>query len=550
MFSGRVGLGKDHAGRGITTVDAFDIRFACLLTLFFAAVVALGMYNHEMWRDEYEIFMEMRDTPGFFALFPDIQPAPNLYYSLLYPVIKLWPYPAAFQIFHFAVITAAVFVFNRYSPFTKLQKAFFTFSYFVLFEYGIISRDYSMLLLLLFLVIYLVTREKQNYVLIAVGLFLLSNHHIYGVFLSISLFTYLVIHLIKRAEKLSQEEKKKLVLAGIVLITGSLYLLVQYFLSMKFNRFSGTFGHAPLFMTIRSIWNAFFPIPDVTDMHFWNTNILAFPYAYGKKTVAAEFISAGNILAFIFSILVFLANFIILSRRLPVLAAFLVNFSLHLVFLQYLSVFFVRYQGPLFLIFIYCYWLLRHADKKPLSGSSEKPPRILDNSFFVHTRKFASLYVTFVLFIHFCAGLFSYVQDARYPFTASDKAAEYIKKRQLDQNLMVGYIDYVAQTISGHLNQRIFYPQSGEFGTHVRWLDPNRKDFLPPYDVIEAATRLHNENKKNILLILNIPLLDDQMNPIRRISLYNNAKLMYLNEFTESIVADETFFLYLIYHDS
>jgi hypothetical protein len=165
-------------------------RFPTAVTLLFLAFAGFGIYNHEMWRDELEIFMEMRDAPGFLALFPDIQPLPNLYLFLLYSLIKLWPNPAIFQIFHLLVITSAVFIFNKYSPFNHLQKIFFTFSYFVLFEYGIISREYSMLLLFVFFLVSLVTSKKQNFILIALAMVILANHHLYGVFVR-SVYLYM-----------------------------------------------------------------------------------------------------------------------------------------------------------------------------------------------------------------------------------------------------------------------------------------------------------------------------------------------------------------------
>jgi hypothetical protein len=48
-------------------------RFPTIITLSFLVIAGFGVYHHEMWRDELEIFMEMRDAPDFFSLFPDIQ---------------------------------------------------------------------------------------------------------------------------------------------------------------------------------------------------------------------------------------------------------------------------------------------------------------------------------------------------------------------------------------------------------------------------------------------------------------------------------------------
>jgi hypothetical protein len=521
-------------------------RFPAFLTLLFLVIAGFGIYHHEMWRDELEIFMEMRDTPGFLALFPDVQPLPNIYLSMLYLLIRLWPHPATFQIFHLLVITLAVFIFNKYSPFNRLQKILFTFSYFILFEYGIISREYSMLLLLVFLLMYLIRRENHNYVIIALVLFFLANHHLYGAFVSVSIFIYEALHIANRAKELTGKEKKHLVIAGLLLVIACFYVIPQYFLLLKWNRYAESFGQAPLFMTIRSVWNAFLPIPGTTGMNFWNTNILPFPHLYDKSAVAAQFLSAGNIIAAAASLLILIFAIVIFSRKFPVLIIFLINTSLQLIFLQYLSVFYVRYQGPLLITFMYNYWLLPYADEKLNWRAVDSVAAVFSKSFVVQMRRLASPFITVILLVQFCVGLFCYAQDVRYPFTASYEAARYIKEQNLNDTIMVGYMDFVAQTISAHLGQRIYYPQKGDFGTHVAWMDRNRHETLPQDDILASAVRMHYETKRNVLLILNIPLLDPLQRPVEHLPLYGGSNLTFLKGFTDSIVPDELFFLYLI----
>lgn len=524
-------------------------KFPIVMTLLFTVVAGTGMYHHEMWRDEFEIFMIMRDIPDFFALFPDIRPLPNLYLALVYAVVKLCPYPAVFQMFHLLIITIAVFIFNKYSPFNYYQKILFTLSYFVLFEYGIISREYSMALLLLFLSVFLITRRKQNYILISCSLFLLANHHLYGVFMSLSLLIYIGLHLKNRAGSFSSQEKKQLIISSVLLIITSLVLAVQYVVLIKFNRYSAIFGQAPYFMTLRSIWNVFFPLPDIAGMHFWNTNYLSFPIYYSKHSAVSQFITTVNIAAVSLSVFILLLSISILSKKLPVLITFIINCALQLTFLQYLSVFFIRYQGMLFIIFIYHYWLLSYSDEKLFWPSSYKLADFFSKSVFIPARKFGGPLITFILLIQFCVGLLFYIQDIRYPFSASSAAAKYIKEQKLNDNIIVGYFDYAMQPISAHLNQKIFYPQTGEFQTHVVWLNRNRKEIISQDEILESATRLLYKNKKNVLLILNSPLLDFQKQPIVHASIINNIKLKYLNEFKKTMVDDEVYFLYLIYSD-
>jgi len=508
-----------------------------ILSLVFLVVAGLGMYNHELWRDEYEIFMTVRDATGI--------PGPTFYYALLYPLIKTFPSPIVFQMFHLLIIFLAVFIFNRYSPFTYIQKIFFSFSYFVLFEYGVISRDYSMLLLFLFLALYLITRPKQNVIAIAVSLILLANHHLYGVFFGFSLFIYEVLYITGRAKTMTLREKRRLMIAGALMLTGCFLIPLQYYTFAGANRWALLFGKAPFFMTLRSVWNAFVPITETAGIRFWNTNILPFPELYSKNAVAASFITPGNILAAAVSIFILFAGIIIFSKKLPVLITFLTNTALQLAFLQVLSVFYVRYQGPLLMIFLYNYWLLAHDNGTLNWNLSRRISDFFQGKFFISARKFTPPFVTLILVIQFCAGIFCYIQDIRYPFTASYETARYIKEENLDNNIIVGYIDYAVQSISGLLDQEIYYPQSGAFGTHVQWSNKERRESISLEEVLGSALRMSQDNGRDVLLILNFPLRDGRNNPIKNIRFNDGIKLIYLREFTQTIVPDEIYFLYL-----
>jgi hypothetical protein len=361
-----------------------------------------------------------------------------------------------------------------------------------------------------------------------------------------SISVYLILHILNRFKEFTSKEKKKIVIAGAVFVTGVFLVFVQYyFFVTKLNRF-GAFEQAPYYMTLRTFWNSFFPIPGTTGINFWNTNIIPFPLYFHQPPDILEFITAGNIFAVVASFLILLISIFLFSRKLPVLICFLINISLQLVFLQYLSIFFVRYQGFLFIIFIYNYWLLSYSDEKLSFLKLDRVYDFLNNRIFVFFRKSASPFITIILLVQFCTGIFAYAQDIRYPFTASYKTAEYIRENNLHNNIMVGHIDYAAQSIAGHLNKKIYYPQSNEYGTNVLWGE-NRRINITLNDIINSSVILLNKYDKDILLILNYPLWDQKTYPIGLVSIRDNIQLKYINEFTETIVNDERYFLYLMY---
>jgi len=404
-----------------------------------------------------------------------------------------------------------------------------------------------MLIFYAFFVVYLISKKDKNFILIAILLLLLANHHLYGVFASISILIYLVLQSSKKSIDLTVKERKHLLIAGAILIIGCLFIYWQYGLTLKHNRFTHL-GQAPYFMTVRAIWNAFFPIPDTFGMHFWDSNILSFPTFYRPNTETATFITTGNIVAVFFSLLILLTGVTIFSKSPPVLLAFLVNTFIQLTFLQYLSIFYIRYQGFLFIIFIYCYWLLLKSEQDISATEVDALDRVFYKSIFIPIRRLCPQFFRVVFFIHFCIGAFVYIQDIRHPFSSSYKAAEYIKEQKLDNCIMVGYKDILVQPIAAYLNQEIYYPQSRDFGTYVDC--QKRKSNIPLDRVLSDCIRLINEHKKTVLLILNSPLMFGHNRIDRQFSLNENIKMEFIQKFTESIVTDERYFLYSIYAEN
>ncbi|MHA2220126.1 MAG: hypothetical protein ACXACY_29945, partial [Candidatus Hodarchaeales archaeon] len=490
-------------------------------------------------------FMLIRDAQSYIGMLKDSLFLSALYHSLLFPLIKIFPYPHTFQIYHLFIIIAAVFVFNRHAPFTPLQKTFFSFGYFILFEYGMISRPYSMLLLYLFVLMYFITRRKQNFIIIVILLLLLANHYPYGLFISLSVLTYLAIHIGNRLKVFSPKEKKHVLIAVAILILGGIFIYLQYTSFTEVNRFK-EFKQAPYFMTIRAIWNGFFPVPNTTGIQFWNTNIIPFPLYYHQIPRVKELLTAGNIITATVSFSFLLASIVVFSKKLPVMISFLSNISIQLIFLQYLSIFFIRYQGILLIIFIYHFWLLAYSDEGITFLKLDRINDLLNKKVFISIRNLASPTLTIILSVQFCVGIFAYAQDIRFPFTASYRASVYIKENNLHSNIMVGHIDYVAQSIAGQLNEKIYYPQSNEYGTKVLW-GKNRKVGIHFNYILDRSVLLLNKYNKNILLILNYPLRDNRMRPVMQAPISNNIRLKFIKEFTEAIVQDERYFLYLIY---
>jgi hypothetical protein len=529
----------------------FQDYFPLIITLVYALCTIIGMYYHLLWRDELEIYTNILHNGIFKYNGPQgcLEFNSILYYGLLHIILNYAPYFIVYQAYHFIIATLAVYIFNKYSNFNKIQIFLFTFSYFMVFEYGIIGRWYGFFILLLFYIIYLLTRERKNYFIISILLIILANHNISSAIFSCSLTLYTVIHILNGfiEKRFSPKEKSQIKFSFIVLGVGFILLLSQYVYvySNQRSQFE-SLGYAPFFMTIRAIWNSFIPIPDFSNSAaFWNTNVFPFPLFYPKVYNAYTLLTYGNVFTIITSILIILICLIIFSKKLPVLITFLFNTGIYIIFLHFFfKAYFIRHQGLLFIIFVYCCWLFKYSDdeiKAPFFNKI-KPTKFL-NQKFVNT---VFLYfVTIIFFFQFIAGVLTYPRGIMYQFTKSWDAANYIKNNNYKDYVIVGAVDYAVVPIAVILDREIFLPQTNKFSKTMEWWGVNRNPGVDFRQLLESSIRFLLLYNKKVLIILNFELKNANGISVNATKLSDNIFLKKLMSFEGDIIQpDEQYYLY------
>jgi hypothetical protein len=528
-------------------------HFPIVITSLYAVCVIIGMHYHELWRDELDVYAGFCYNSFQDYLGPQghITFASLVYYGLMRLLLKLVPAFATYQAYHLIIVVAAVYVFNKYSSFNNLQKILFTFSYFMVFEYGIISRWYGFFVLLVFIITYLLTREKKNYILISILLIILANHTPSTTIFAASFSIYALIHIINRskAKIISSEEKKKIIISLIILGTGALFIIsenVYNVLKTGGNPFEAV-GQPPFFMSLRTIWNSYVPIPDFSHgADFWNTNIFNFPTEYPKNYNINIFITPGNMFTAMMSFVFIVICLYIFSRKPPVLITFIINTALYFAFIHYIfRPHYIRHLGLLFIIFVYCAWLCKYSDdyinlpgfkfSRTIGGFSEsKLVKILFTSF-----------ITIIFFFQFLAGALTYHKSIKYQFTKSWDTAKYIKSHNFDDYILIGELDYAVQPIAAILNRDIFFPQTNTFRKSMNWF--NRDISLNVTKLFKYSIHYLNTYNRKILLILNFELIDRNGIPLKHIIFPNNILLRKLVNFKgEVIQKDEQYYLYEI----
>jgi hypothetical protein len=232
--------------------------------------------------------------------------------------------------------------------------------------------------------------------------------------------------------------------------------------------------------------------------------------------------------AILLSLALLLVAAVLFSARPAILVAFAVSTTLHLIFLDFISVLNVRYTGFLFITFVACCWL------RVASGSARQRERTAPRHL-----------LTALLLAQFVAGSYAYARDLGSPFSASTATARYIREQGLDDRPMIGVLDYVAAPVAVRLEREIYFPQTRTSGSYVDWRNAAGREELPSFnEVLAYAAGGLRRDGRPVLLILSFEIQAVAGGPLQSMTVEPGIGLRRLAAFDESIVADEVYYLY------
>lgn len=259
-------LYRSKTGGAISSISmtqtAFKKHRLLLLDLLVIAVYAvinfLILSRHEPWRDEAQTWLVARDAPIVSILFGQnlYERHPALWYLLLAPLAKSGlPYISQ-ALLHMALAVGAVALFILRSPFSRLTKYLFVFSYYMMSEYAVIARSYILGILLLFALADLYPRKLHHPLVYALLVFLLFNTHFLYFLMAASFALLFVIECIHR----KKFGEPKLWLSVALMSLGAAFAFSQGALlpqdHAEYGRILGFDPEAPFF----ALAKAFIPI--------------------------------------------------------------------------------------------------------------------------------------------------------------------------------------------------------------------------------------------------------------------------------------------------
>ena len=495
--------------------------FSLVLTAAFLVVGGTGAIYHEMWRDEIQAWLLARDSTGPIDLLSHMkyEGHPPLWHLLLMPLTWITHAPESMQVVHLLIAATTVFLFARHSPFTPLQKILFSFGYFVLYEYGIVCRNYGIGLLLICIFCILFRNRYQRIISISISLFLTSHTSVHALIIVICIAIGLGLEYIFNRKQLVDTEdtiERQIWVGFGIMGVGILTAVLQlnpppdtgFAVGWKTN-----FDINHLKNVIKIITRAYFPIP-ATQTHFWGSRwIEQFPTIQNWNLGI--------------SIVIFTWTIVSLLRKPTALLIYILAMLGLLVFFYTKYFGGIRHHGFLFIAFLMVTWISHDCDQmlffKPF------------NSLCHWWEKSISPILTLILLAHTFGGIRAVRLDQEHVFSHGKQTAQYIIEQNMNSIPIIGDMDYAVSTVVGYLEnpKQIYYMRGNRPGSFVRW-DSKRTNGVSDEQVIQKAKDLQ---KDQVLIILNrgLPDLLTKQNGIKKIS-----------HFTGSTIGDEGFYLYLL----
>jgi len=393
----------------IYTYKDLTTKKALFVTLVFFTISYFGIYFHELWMDESHHYLLGRDSTSFLDLFNKTRydGHPILWNYLIHLLTRFTRNPLYMQVLHICISSLTVFIFLKKAPFTLWFKISFILSYFMLYEYTVISRNYNLGVLFLFLSCVFYQKRDEKFTIFCLSLALCCNTH--------SIFTIVAATLLFSVflEQFYHHKKdifKKYWKGYLIFIIGILlayYQIIPPSDSIYFKNIDYNTSNAILKSSL-SLYKALFPVVDFTTIHYWNNFYLIQHF----KTLSIFL----GILVWIFPLLFFNKNKYVLFFAYTTSIAFCL---FEVVTYRYGA----RYNGLLFITLICGFWLMKNNTNKPFLN--------------VNINKYNTIIIFLLLIIQSSSGILAYTLDLKYTFNNGKKVANYIKKEKIEQNSIV-----------------------------------------------------------------------------------------------------------------
>ncbi len=452
-----------------------------LLTLPFLLLLWLNIAHHDLWLDELNAWGLSAASPTLKSLFANVryEGHPWLWYFLLWIPAQFTHNPVALKWVAGLIAAATYAVIGMLSPFTRLEKVLLFLSYFVAFEYTVLSRTYGPMLLLAFLYAWHRTSRPQAVIGNLFLLGALANTDLTGIMLSGALLLEYAAHGWTRRAHSPAPIKTRSIIIASALYLAMVGVSIQTLWPARDISWATT-GH--LFVKAKSISRFGHALTDVTVGPWWPV-LTNWPHEFWNTDV--DFIHAE-----VLFIPLVLAGYYWTFRKRPSLLAlmgtvvFLALSFAHLVYIGY-----PRHWGITVAGFLVALWILRG------EGPATRP---------------LSRVAYIFLAIGALRGVASLAASWTHPFSETANVAAWVRQNHLDTLPLVGSSDFNVAGVAEQLQKPVYFLNCNCVDTYMKFA--HRRDGMEMSDIPDrVALAARTLGAPKFLLVQDTPLSADDV---------------------------------------
>ena len=446
----------------MTAESERERRFVAWGTALAAAALLLGFAVHELWRDEAQAWWLARDAPGFGSLLTGearrYEGHPFLWFWVLRLASLFSTDQQALTFVAFALALANAVSILTLPGLARFQRALAAFSYFPLFEYGVIARSYALsLFCLLVAVRWLGAQSRLRHVVVGVFAGLAVNTVLAA---AIPALIVLAVGYVPRVvDTLRARRLGALGEAGwlVAPVSFGLFVLGAVVTTPVAPDAVAELGPLPppTLDTLHELgarfFQAFFPIPEPapSDGVWWSTNALLpdfdrLPQVLPRHRILSGLcapVGAGAAVAWL----------VALRKNLVATLALGAGFALTLGLFVRLPVHAIRYEGHLVLC-VLC----------AVAAVAQVTPSVLRGRL-----------VAYVFGLTFGAGVLgaavALYKDATTAFSQSRNAARRLTELGARTTPIVAFEYYRMAPVAAYVDREFYAPELGEAISHGVW---------------------------------------------------------------------------------
>ncbi len=401
-----------------------NLIFNILIIALYIFITVFTMFHHEIWRDEAQVWLVVRDL-NLFGIIDHVryEGHPLLWYMIVLPFAKLGLPVIFMQAVSLIFMIAAALIFVFKSPFNIITKISILFSTAFIYWLSIISRNYSLIPFFVFTTALLYPKQKTHPYFYAISLALLSQTHVLtSAFCAGMGILFGYENIIK-----NKENKEKFVWPLLIIFLPLIILCLYIFSSQNQNASIVNFNeHGE-----KTLWKSF-------------TSMLVYTYGY-----------VSNVKGFFITALLLICSAVIFVENKKLFAVFLTSFVYQICVYTYIWQSSSEKAALFFVILIFCFWLILNTKKL------SKPKQIVYN-----------LLLITIFGINTGLGINLVKNDISYDYSGSKNTAKFIKENINKEDTIITNNPVFTSSIAAYLPDRKFYYEKEKrfvtFGYDIR----------------------------------------------------------------------------------